>query len=271
MELEGKSVVVTGASRGIGAEIAKQFAYAGSRVVLSARSEDAISRLAEEISGTAIPLDVNDPENVRTYIDRVESETGPIDILINNAGIEKSTLIEDITESEIEETLRVNLISPQILTASALPRMLARGSGHLVFTSSIAATTGQPAMSAYCSSKAGLTRYAESLRMELRYTPLNVTILHLGPVDTKMWDQIDTDVLMKKGKDRFMKLRVMAVADPKKVAKATVKAVEKNKKEVRLPKRMASNAALNGISTKLFAALLTGIDVRTEGGKAPIQ
>ncbi|HJM97157.1 MAG TPA: SDR family NAD(P)-dependent oxidoreductase, partial [Acidimicrobiales bacterium] len=81
MELEGKSVVVTGASRGIGAEIAKQFAYAGSRVVLSARSEDAISRLAEEISGTAIPLDVNDPENVRTYIDRVESETGPIDIL----------------------------------------------------------------------------------------------------------------------------------------------------------------------------------------------
>ena len=71
MELEGKSVVVTGASRGIGAEIAKAFASAGSRVVLSARSEGAISKLAEEVGGVAIPLDVNDPENVRTYIDRV--------------------------------------------------------------------------------------------------------------------------------------------------------------------------------------------------------
>ena len=88
-------------------------------------------------------------------------------------------------------------------------------------------------MSAYCSSKAGLTRYAESLRMELRYTPLNVSILHLGPVDTKMWDDIDADPLMKRGVDRFMKLGFMAVADPVKVAKSTVKAVEKNKKEVR--------------------------------------
>lgn len=271
MELRNKSVVVTGASRGIGAEIVKEFASAGSRVVLSARSEGAISNLAQEVGGTAIPLDVNDPEDVRTYIDRVERETGPIDILVNNAGIEKSTLIEDITESEIEETLRVNLISPQVLTASALPRMLERESGHLVFTSSIAATTGNPAMSAYCSSKAGLTRYAESLRMELRYTPLNVTILHLGPVDTKMWGQIDTDPLLKKAVDRFMKLGFMAVADPRKVAKATVRAIEKNKKEVRLPRRMGLNAALNGFPTKLFGALLTGIDVRQEGGKSPIH
>ena len=86
-----------------------------------------------------------------------------------------------------------------------------------------------------------------------------------------MWDQIDTDVLLKKGKDRFMKLRLMAVADRTKVAKATVKAVERNKQEVRLPRRMASNALLNGFSTRLFEALLTGIDVRQEGGKSPIQ
>ena len=137
MNLDGKRVVITGASRGIGAEIAKEFAAAGSQVVLSARTESAISNLANEIDGIAIPFDANDPEDVRTYIGNVEDNVGPIDVLINNAGIEKSTLIEDITEKEIEETLRINLITPQVLTADVLPRMLSRGSGHLVYTLSL--------------------------------------------------------------------------------------------------------------------------------------
>ena len=123
MNLDGKRVVITGASRGIGAEIAKEFAAAGSQVVLSARTESAISNLANEIDGIAIPFDANDPEDVRTYIGNVEDSVGPIDVLINNAGIEKSTLIEDITEKEIEETLRINLITPQVLTADVLPIM----------------------------------------------------------------------------------------------------------------------------------------------------
>ena len=89
MNLDGKRVVITGASRGIGAEIAKEFAAAGSQVVLSARTESAISNLANEIDGIAIPFDANDPEDVRTYIGNVEDNVGPIDVLINNAGIER--------------------------------------------------------------------------------------------------------------------------------------------------------------------------------------
>ena len=160
MELAGKRVVITGASRGIGAEIARVFASAGSQVVVSARTESAITELAGEIGGVAVPFDANDPNDVRSYIDRVESVAGPIDVLINNAGIEKSTLVEDITEQEIEQTLRVNLLTPQLLTASVLPKMLSRGTGHLVYTSSIAATVGNAGMSTYSSSKAGLTRFA---------------------------------------------------------------------------------------------------------------
>ena len=149
--------------------------------------------------------------------------------------------------------------------------MLERGRGHLVYTSSIAATTGNPAMAVYSSSKGGLTRFAESLRMELRYTPLNVTILHLGPVDKEMWDDIEDNPLMKPGVDRFTKLGLLTVADPTKVAKSTLRAVQKNKREVRLPRRMAVNAALNGLSTKLFETFQVGIDVRKDGGKAPFQ
>tara|TARA_B100000686_G_scaffold288029_1_gene313863 strand:- start:1765 stop:2145 length:381 start_codon:yes stop_codon:yes gene_type:complete len=123
-------------------------------------------------------------------------------------------------------------------------------------------------MAVYCSSKGGLTRFAESLRMELRYTPLNVTILHLGPVDTAMWDAIDLNPLLKRGVNRFTKLGALSVADPVKVAKSVLKAVQKNKREVRLPRRMAINAVLNGIGTRLFEALLTGIRHREEVGKA---
>jgi len=270
MDVNGKTVIVTGASRGIGAEIAREFASAGANVVLSARSEHAITRLAQEIHGISIPFDANNPEEARCYIDKVEGEVGKIDILINNAGIEISNLVEDVTENEIENTIRVNLVTPQILTASLLPKMIAQGKGHFVFTSSIAATSGNPGMSVYSASKGGLTRFAESLRMELRYTPLNVTILHLGPVDTGMWDAIDDDPLLKRGVHRLTKLGFLSVADSQKVAKKTLKAVQKNKREVRLPRRMASNAILNGIGTRLFESLLTGINHREEVGKPPL-
>ena len=270
MDVNGKTVVVTGASRGIGAEIARVFAAAGAKVVVSARSADALASLAQEIQGIAIPFDATDSEQVREYIDKVENEVGSIDIFINNAGIEISNLVEDLTEKEIEETIKVNLVTPQILSSVLVPKMLSRGSGHLVYTSSIAATSGNPGMSVYCSSKGGLTRFAESLRMELRYTPLNVTILHLGPVDTAMWDAVDANPILKRGVDRFTKLGVLSIADPVKVAKCTLKAVQKNKREVRLPMRMASNAHLNGIGTRLFEALLTGIRHREEAGKPPI-
>jgi short-subunit dehydrogenase len=106
--------------------------------------------------------------------------------------------------------------------------------------------------------------------MELRYTPLNVTILHLGPVDTGMWDAIDDDPLLKRGVHRLTKLGFLSVADSQKVAKKTLKAVQKNKREVRLPRRMASNAILNGIGTRLFESLLTGINHREEVGKPPL-
>ena len=268
MDIQGKIVVVTGASRGIGAEIAKEFAAAGATVVLSARTAEAIAVLAEEINGVAIPFDASKPEDVRGFVQKVENSVGEIDIFINNAGIEFTNLVEDISENEIEETIRVNLITPQVLTSALVPKMLERGSGHLVYTSSIAATSGNPGMSIYSSSKAGLTRFAESLRMELRYTPLNVTILHLGPVGTEMWGAIDTNPILERSIKRFTRLGFLAVADKRKVAKRTLKAVLKNKREVRLPRRMASNAILNGIGTRLFEALQTGIRHREEVGKS---
>ena len=100
MDIQGKIVVVTGASRGIGAEIAKEFAAAGGTVVVSARTAEAITALAEEINGVAIPFDASKPEDVRGFVQKVENSVGEIDIFINNAGIEFTNLVEDISENE---------------------------------------------------------------------------------------------------------------------------------------------------------------------------
>ena len=267
MDLNGRIVVITGASRGIGAETARAFAQEGAKVVVSARSLESLERLALEINGVAIPFDANKADDVSNFIDEVESKVGSIDVFINNAGIEESNLVEDLSEEEILETINVNLITPQILASRLLPKMLERGYGHIVFTSSIAATTGNPGMSVYSSTKAGLTRFAESLRIELRYSHVNVTILHLGPVDTGMWHAIDASSILSRSVRRFNRLGIMSVADPLKVAKSTVKAVQKERREVRLPRRMALNAVLNGLASRLYELLLTGIDHRKEAGK----
>ena len=267
MDLNGARVLITGASKGIGAEMARHFAAAGAEVVLSARSEAAIDELATELGGHAVPFDAADPKSVAGFIDRVETQVGPIDVLINNAGVESSTLIEDTDEDEIERTIRINLITPEQLTRQMLPKMLERGKGHLVYTSSVAATIGQAGMSVYCSTKGGLTRFAEAVRGEMKKTPIDVTILHLGPIDTEMWDRLEDEAGMQRVVERGLKLGAMAKVSAETVAEETVKAVEKGKREVRLPKRMAGGAFLNGLNTRSFEALGAGIDPRAEFGK----
>ena len=113
----------------MGCEIGRVVGAGGAKVVVSCSSEDALASLAQEIHGVAVPFDATDSEQVRRYIDKVESEVGTIDIFINNAGIEISNLVEDLTEKEIEETIKVNLVTPQILSSALVPKMLSRGSG----------------------------------------------------------------------------------------------------------------------------------------------
>jgi short-subunit dehydrogenase len=267
MDIQGARVLITGASRGIGEAIAREFAEAGALVIACARSADAINALAEEIGGAAVPFDAADPRQVDGFIDRVEAEHGAIDVLINNAGVETKRLIEDTSAEEIEHAIRVNLITPEQLTAQMVPRMIERGRGHLVYTSSVAATTGQPGLSVYCSTKGGLTRFAESVRMELKSTGIGVTVLHLGPIATDMWQRLDEDPPFKKGIQKATKLGLFAVAPVGQVATATLVAVQKNKREVRLPKRMAGGASLNGVNTRTYEAVYRGIDPRVEHGK----
>lgn len=145
--------------------------------------------------------------------------------------------------------------------------MLERGKGSLVYTSSVAAAGGNPTLSTYSASKAGLTRFAESVRMELTHDDIDVTILHLGPVGTEMWERIDDggddNPLMR----RAERLGLLAIADVDVVSRAAVKAVRKGKREVRLPKRLAISPALNVLVTRMNELIYRGIDLRGAAGK----
>ncbi len=267
MELSGANVLITGASRGIGAGLARGFGAEGARVIGAARSIDAVAEVVEPHGGVAVSFDAGDPADVDGFIDRVEQDHGPIDVLINNAGIEVSSLLEDMAADEIEQLINVNLLAPIKLTLIILPFILTVGRGGVVYTWWVAAGGGNPLLSTYSASKAGLTRFAESVRMEVAHDGVDVTILHLGPVDTSMWDRIEAtdegDALISRGK----KLGVLSIATVDDVAEAAVKAVRTGKREVRLPRRMAIAPALNVLGTRTNELVYRGIDVRAEGGK----
>src|SRR6476620_1406226 len=115
MELRGKRVLITGASRGIGDALARRFAAVGAHVALVARSADAIEKLAADLGGTAHPADLADTAQVATLINRVEDEAGPIDVLVNNAGIDRADAFWEHSHDDVSRIVQINLTAPMEL------------------------------------------------------------------------------------------------------------------------------------------------------------
>jgi short-subunit dehydrogenase len=181
-------VVVTGASSGIGEAIAREYLRRGASLTLVARRK---GRLEEVARGEAdrchvVEADLADPEHACDWVDAAESALGPVDVLVNNAGIQivASTLGTDVGEGE--RLLRLNVLSPMRLTKRVLPGMIARASGAIVDISSSAALAPPPAMFYYNASKAALAAASESLRGELRGTGVHVLTVYPGPVRTEL-------------------------------------------------------------------------------------
>jgi short-subunit dehydrogenase len=187
----GKVAVVTGASSGIGWELARQLAAEGCRVGLVARREAPLRELAAKIAAAggaalAVVADVAQREQVDAAFARVRAELGPVDLGIANAGVGRPTLCDPINMDDIEDTFRINLMGVVYALSAALPEMLARKSGHLVAISSLAGYRGLPCESAYCASKAAVNVYMDGLRMQLRGTGVRVTTVCPGFVKTPM-------------------------------------------------------------------------------------
>jgi short-subunit dehydrogenase len=183
--LAGRNALVTGASGGIGAEIARRLAGAGMHLALSGRRQDALTRLAAEIGGRGVrcvtlAADLGDQEQRRALLPGVEAELGPLDVLINNAGVEAVGSFTTSTEQELAEMIEVNLTAPMLLTHAALPGMLRRGGGHVVFISSLAGKFAPAYNAPYAASKAGLIALTQSLRAEHEGGPVGFSVVCPG-------------------------------------------------------------------------------------------
>jgi short-subunit dehydrogenase len=191
MRLDYRMAIITGASSGIGAELTRQLAARGVAVGLTARRADRLGSLAGAIraaGGTAAvaAADAADREATRAAITRLGESLGPIDLLIANAGVGEECTAERFSAEALERMVRVNLLGAAYAIEAVLPGMLARGRGHLVGISSLAAYRGLPGSAGYGATKAGLSALLEGLRVELRGRGIAVTTVHPGFVRTPM-------------------------------------------------------------------------------------
>lgn len=188
-ELQDKTVLITGASRGIGAAAARAFANAGSKVVLTARSADAIETIASEIGANAIaaPCDVADPASVQGAFDAAKDAFGPVDILINNAGaVDPVAHLQSADPSAWGAVIDVNLKGVFYGINAALPDMLAKREGTIITISSGAAHGPVEAWSHYCASKAGAAMLTRCLHHENSSQGIRAMGLSPGTVATEM-------------------------------------------------------------------------------------
>jgi short-subunit dehydrogenase len=183
--LEGRTAIVTGASRGIGEHIARALSRNGMQLALVARSADALERLAAELSregAKAIPIcaDLGVLDGLEQLVARAHAALGSLDVLVNNAGIDGIRDYLDESDAQTEEMLRLNLLSPMLLTRKVLPRMLAQRTGHIVNIASMAGKISPPHMVSYASAKAGIIAFTHGLRAELRGTGVSASVVSPG-------------------------------------------------------------------------------------------
>lgn len=187
--MNGKTVVITGASTGIGEELAVVLAGRGANVVLAARDAEALGRVAqrcEQAGGKAlsVPTDVTDPEACRRLVERAVESFGGIDVLVNNAGVSMWTRFDEVTDlSLFERLMRVNYLGAVYCTYHALPHLKARR-GLVVAVSSLTGKVGVPTRTGYAASKHAMQGFFDSLRIELAGSGVDVLVVSPGFVAT---------------------------------------------------------------------------------------
>ena len=192
--LEGASALVVGGSSGIGEATARVLAAAGARVCLAARSMEHLEKIAEEIGGVPLQLDLRDTEAVEAAMQGLVSQAGGVpDIVVNAAGVFSLTPAADTPVETFEQALTVNLTGPFAVVRALLPAMTARGSGWVVTVGSVAGRKAYPGNAAYSSAKFGLRGLHEVLREELRGTGVGCSLIEPAATNTQLWNALDPD------------------------------------------------------------------------------
>jgi short-subunit dehydrogenase len=201
-------VAITGASSGIGEALVREFVGAGHAVSMVARRRELLEALQRVVSGRThvVAADLSDPAQALAWLAAAEAELGPIEVLVNYAGVQYVEPTAEVSAERARALLEVDLLAPLALVGAVLPAMLERGSGTIVNMASVAALVPVPGMAHYNAAKAGLAAASESLRGELRRSGVNVVTVYPGPIDTPMarlaYDAYPPTVTRRLMKDR---------------------------------------------------------------------
>jgi len=178
-----RTVIVTGASSGIGEATARAFGRVGDRVVLVARRVDRLQQVAAGLPDSlVVPADLSKSEDIARVAAEVLARYGRVDVLVNNAGLGKYDWLERLPEEDIRTEVQVNLLAPILLTRAVLPAMQAQGRGVVINVASVAGKIGTPTMSIYNAAKFGLGGFSEALRREVGPQGIHVCVIYPGPV-----------------------------------------------------------------------------------------
>jgi len=192
--LRGRTALITGASRGIGAAVSERLAEAGADVWLLARSSDQIRKLAGRLGAHALVVDITDDVAVWEALDRFQEEAGgPPSLVVNAAGAFGLDQCAEASVKSFDQQVAVNLRGAFLVTRTLLPAMLERGDGLIVHIGSVAGRRALPGNAAYSASKFGLRGFHEVLLEELRGTGVRTTLLEPAATDTSLWDSLDPD------------------------------------------------------------------------------
>lgn len=210
-----KNVIITGASSGIGKELAKLYALAGANVALTARRKDSLKKIAEELKAAGAkgkilfaPLDVSETDQNFKVIPKLAKELGGLDLIILNAGISTTSSYGGRSFEADRAVIETNLIGAMAGVEAVLPIFQKQKSGQIVAISSVASFRGLPGSASYSSSKAGLSTYMEALRGEVKRFGISVTVIHPGFIDTPINNQMKSRpfvVPVEKGAQKIYK------------------------------------------------------------------
>jgi uncharacterized protein len=242
MEISGATVLLTGATGGLGQAIARALSAKGAQLILTGRRIDVLEPLASELGARALAVDLSEASEV----DRLLSEAGELDILVANAALPASGKLDSFTFEEIDRALDVNLRAPIALAHALAPEMVKRGRGHLLFMSSLSGKAATAGSSIYNATKFGLRGFAAAMRAELHGTGVGVSAVFPGFIrEAGMF--AEARVQLPTG---------VGTRSPEDVAKAVVQAIERNRGEVDVaPISLRLGSALSGLAPEVAATI----------------
>lgn len=234
MKIDGATVLLTGATGGIGQAIARRMKAAGADVVLTGRRAEVLAPLAAELDARSIVADLGDAADV----DRLLAEAGPVDVLVANAALPGTGDLATMSVERIDENLDVNLRTPIMMARALVPQLVERGTGHLVFIGSVSGIVASPGSTLYNATKFGLRGFAAALRQDLRPAGVGVSIVEPGFVrDAGMF--VNSGMEVPKG---------TRTVTPEQVASGVLKAITRNRGEVVVaPFELRAGARLGSI------------------------